>query len=107
MQLDGSGSSDSDGSIAIYQWTDGTSTIASVAKPTVKLGVGAHLLTLEVTDDRGGSATDEVAIEVRPVIELGEGPSDSNEIILTPTPRTAADCSALPGYLGRSPVIHG
>ena len=61
VELDGSGSSDSDGTIESYSWTwDGGS--ASGVKPTVNLPDGTTVVTLTVTDDTGASDSDTVSI---------------------------------------------
>ena len=64
ITLDGSGSSDSDGSIVSYDWSEGGSTIATGVSPTVTLGVGAHTITLTVTDDGGATGADQVTVVV-------------------------------------------
>ena len=66
VTLDGSASSDSDGTITTYTWREGGTTIATVATPTVTLSMGVHTLTLEVTDDDGDSTTDNVVVTVNP-----------------------------------------
>ncbi|MEM7132025.1 MAG: putative Ig domain-containing protein [Chloroflexota bacterium] len=65
ITLNGSGSSDSDGTINTYTWNgiDGI-TIPSVASPTVNVPVGSYNVTLTVTDDDGATASDTVAITV-------------------------------------------
>lgn len=65
VSLDGSGSSDSEGTIVSYIWSKGDSQIATGPTPTVNLAVGVYTITLEVTNDQGYSDTDEVVIEVR------------------------------------------
>ena len=65
VTLDGSNSSDPDGSIVTYEWREGGTFVAFGATPSVFLPVGAHTLTLQVTDDRGATASDTVAITVR------------------------------------------
>ena len=65
VTLDGSNSSDPDGSIVTYEWREGSTFVASGATPAVFLAVGVHTLTLQVTDDRGDTASDTVAITVR------------------------------------------
>lgn len=63
--LDGSASSDSDGTIVSYVWTlDGTE-IATGATATVDLPVGAHAITLTITDNDGLTAADDVVIAVK------------------------------------------
>jgi hypothetical protein len=79
VQLDGSASSDSDGSITQYQWTQlsgptvtlinadqvNASFIADSVAPT-----GASVtLQLEVTDDRSGTSTDTVTVDIGNVNE--------------------------------------
>jgi hypothetical protein len=64
VTLDGSASSDRDGSIVSYEWREGTTSIASSVKPAVWLSVGTHTLTLEVTDDDGDKATDSVVVTI-------------------------------------------
>lgn len=71
VTLDGSGSSDSDGTIVGYSWTqtDGTTvalTNASTAKPTFTAPNISETLTFEltVTDDAGATATDFVYVNV-------------------------------------------
>ncbi len=63
--LDGSLSSDPDGSITEYDWTENGSLIARGTMPTVILSIGSHIITLTVTDDDGSAATDEVVINVQ------------------------------------------
>lgn len=65
VSLNGSGSSDADGTIASYVWKEGGVAIASGVSPTVLLGVGVHTLTLEVTDNGGMKATDTAVITVK------------------------------------------
>ena len=67
VTLDGSGSNDPDGgAIASYVWSEGGIDIATGATPLVSLAVGAHEITLTVTDDEGDSATDLVSVTVQP-----------------------------------------
>lgn len=62
--LNGSASSDSDGTIVSYEWREGSSVVGAVAAPAVWLSVGTHTLTLQVTDDEGATGTDSVVVTV-------------------------------------------
>ena len=65
VTLDGSGSSDTDGTIVSYLWTENGSTLStseSFSKSNFALGV--HTLTLTVTDNDGATDTDTVVITV-------------------------------------------
>ncbi|MEQ8673736.1 MAG: malectin domain-containing carbohydrate-binding protein [Aggregatilineales bacterium] len=62
--LNGSGSSDADGSIVSYSWQENGAEIATGVMPSVDLTVGTYTFTLTVTDNDGLTATDEVVITV-------------------------------------------
>jgi len=66
VTLDGSASTDVDGTVVSYVWTEGGSEIAWVEKPTVMLSVAEHTIILTVTDDEGLTDTDTVVILVKP-----------------------------------------
>ncbi len=64
--MNGSGSSDPDGTISSYVWT-GTPNPADVPSPTVSLAVGTYQFSLIVTDNAGGaSAADALTITINP-----------------------------------------
>jgi endonuclease/exonuclease/phosphatase family metal-dependent hydrolase len=69
--LNGSLSSDPDGTIAAYSWKNGAVEIATGVSPSVSLPVGATTLTLTVTDNGGSTATDTVLITVNPFVPTG------------------------------------
>jgi len=64
VTLDGSGSSDPDGNIVSFVWTEGATQIATGVNPKVTLSVGTHNITLTVTDNGGLTDTDTVTITV-------------------------------------------
>ncbi len=65
VNLDGSGSSDPDGTIAAYSWDFGDNTTGSGAKVThVYSTAGNYTAVLTVTDDGGAKGTANVAIAV-------------------------------------------
>ena len=125
--LDGSGSSDSDGTLTTYAWTEGATPIATGSTPTVSLATGVHTLTLTVTDNNGGMSTDTVNVVVVPLVgpTITVAATDSaaaetvpNNGVFTLT-RTAPTTSALDvlvaiggtatngvDYAALSPVVH-
>jgi PKD repeat protein len=64
VTLDGTGSSDPDGTIDSYEWREGGTLIATGANPSVEFPVGSHTVTLTVTDDDGETASDDVVVTV-------------------------------------------
>jgi subtilisin family serine protease len=65
VRLDATGSSDPDGTIVAYSWTDRTGAVLSTASnPNVNLAVGTHEIDLTVTDDDGAQGSDSVIIVV-------------------------------------------
>ncbi|MCE7975166.1 MAG: hypothetical protein DYG92_12715 [Leptolyngbya sp. PLA1] len=75
VSLNGSGSSDTDGTITNYLWMEGPTTLANGASPSanVSLPWGAHTITLTVTDNDGAQHSDtlEVFVNRRPVANAG------------------------------------
>ena len=70
VTLDGSGSSDANGTIVSYEWFDGPATgtpVATGVNPTVSLPVGSHAITLAVRDDDGTVAFDDVVIVIESI----------------------------------------
>jgi WD40 repeat protein len=65
VMLDGSASTDPDGTIVGYSWTENYVEIATGITPTVDLPVGEHTITLTVTDNDGLTASDTVVITVQ------------------------------------------
>ena len=81
VSLDGSGSSDSDGTIVSYVWTKNGSQLATGAKATVSLAVGSHTITLTVTDDKGKSGNDQLNVTVNGAV-VNEAPQ-ANAVTIT------------------------
>jgi len=78
VTFDGTGSSDSDGSIAAYDWTFGDGTTASGATVSHAYdSAGTYDVTLTVTDDDGATATGSVAVTA----ESTSGP-DTTEVTI-------------------------
>ena len=79
ITLDGSGSSDPDGTIDLYEWIDGSS-LGTGEFLDVDFTVGTHVVTLEVTDNDGSTDTDTVTIIVE---DPGPSPIPNCDLIVT------------------------
>jgi len=64
VHLDGTGSSDPDGDLASYLWNERGAPLADTAVADVPLGLGAHTLTLEVTDTGRSWDSDDMEVSV-------------------------------------------
>jgi|GEM_PF-2842448 len=64
VALDGTGSSDPDGQVDAYIWSEGGDEIARGKRARATLSAGTHMITLEVIDNDGLSARDEVVVTV-------------------------------------------
>ncbi|NLF30962.1 MAG: hypothetical protein GX591_08765, partial [Planctomycetes bacterium] len=67
VTLDGSLSSDADGTITDYTWYEGAAALGAGVAPQVSFDVNVHTVTLEVTDDDGATGADTVVIVVNAV----------------------------------------
>lgn len=83
VALDGSASTDSDGSITRYEWQVDGAIIATGANPEVEVPVSEHLITLVVTDDDGLTAMGEVVISVTSSETSTPAASQSTTVILS------------------------
>ncbi|GGG57060.1 hypothetical protein GCM10011414_28630 [Croceivirga lutea] len=100
VQLDGSASSDPDGTIVSYEWSENGAVLAMGEMPSVILDEGIHTIMLTVTDDEGAIATDEVIITVT----TGEEPElcvnylpNENEAMILPQGGLTAGADAVVG----------
>ncbi len=65
VTLDGSASTDNDGTIASYSWSSDTGTVIPTGvTPSAEFSVGVHTVTLTVTDDDGATSTDTMVVTV-------------------------------------------
>lgn len=74
VTLDGSASSDPDGSITSYSWSAADSVLAIGTSPIVDLPTGIHIITLVVTDNEGATATDTVTVTVNSLVSSVKDP---------------------------------
>jgi hypothetical protein len=66
VTLDGSSSTDGDGTIASWSWSENSVEIGTGQTLSEPFDVGVHTVTLTVTDDQGATDTDRVRITVDP-----------------------------------------
>ncbi|GAA3944684.1 T9SS type A sorting domain-containing protein [Chitinophaga oryziterrae] len=104
--LNGSGSSDPDGTIASYAWTQvsgpatATITTAIIAQPTISklVTAGSYVFKLTVTDNKGATATDQVTVTVKAATVVTNQPpvasAGSNITITLPTSQATLNGSA-------------
>jgi alpha-tubulin suppressor-like RCC1 family protein len=64
VTLDGSGSSDPEGDLLTYEWSEGGSQIAAGVSPQVSFAPGTHTVTLKVTDPYGATSRDTMTVLV-------------------------------------------
>ena len=81
IELNGSASTDSDGNIVSYSWSEAGTELATGDQVTLELDIGVHLITLTVTDDDGGQDTDALTIRVNRNL-----PTSAPAIYITGTP---------------------
>ena len=74
LQLDGGASTPAE-TIVSYAWSEGEVALATGRNPSISLEVGAHTITLRVTDDKGTTDTDSITIIVHPS-EVPSAPSN-------------------------------
>lgn len=109
VSLDGSASSDVDGTIDSYVWSENGAVVATGESPTATLGLGVHVLTLVVTDNDGATGSDEVTVTIAdntpPVVSLTVSPgalwSPNHKYAAIAVSARATDaCYSNPGELG-------
>lgn len=65
VTLNGSASSDADGNIVSYSWTNSSGTVVgSSSRTTVRLKAGTHSFTLTVTDNQGATNSADLSVSV-------------------------------------------
>jgi hypothetical protein len=74
ITLDASSSSDPDGTITNYTWSEAGKQVASGVQAEVSLYTGTHSILLTITDNDGATDTNSVTI----VISLGGGTNEAN-----------------------------
>ena len=75
--FDASQSSDSDGTIELYEWSENGKLLSSNESFRTPMDVGVHHITLTITDNDGGVSTDSVIVTV--YVPISQSQSDSNK----------------------------
>lgn len=76
VTLDGTGSTDAEGAIASYSWSQGVTALGTGATLTHVFPLGMHTVTLTVTDAGGMTDTDDVTITVTNVPPVARAGAD-------------------------------
>ncbi len=80
VAVDGSGSSDIDGSISAYAWDFGDGSVATGAQKSHTYSAGGtYTVTLSVTDDRGATATKTASVTVQGAVPTNTIAKDAFE----------------------------
>ena len=87
VTLNGSSSSDPDGNISSFQWTEGATSLGTAAVISPSLGIGTHSITLTVTDNDGATATDQVVVTVN----AGSPPGNQSPTAIAGPNQTVTD----------------
>jgi len=77
--LDGTQSSDLDGTIVLYEWKENGKILSTNKSFTIRMGVGVHHIELAVTDNNEAVSTDTVTITVYPPSTQLHLDSDTSE----------------------------
>ena len=106
IALDGSGSHDPDGRIVNYRWTEGATVLYDGPNATTNatLALGAHTITLAVTDNNGGTDTDQVlitiitpgSVNISGRVTDGGGTAIGGVLIPSPAPTVSVRVSSKP-----------
>jgi len=97
--LDASASTDSDGTLMHYIWSEGTVIIGeSMTLNNSNFSLGSHMLLLTVVDDNGASASDYVEVVIEPVnFNISSIPNVTQE-------ENAIYTSTTPNLIGDTPI---
>lgn len=76
VTLDGSGSTDAEGPIASYSWSEGATVLGTGSSLTHAFSLGTHNVTLTVTDGNGVTDTDNVVVTVTNVAPVARAGND-------------------------------
>ncbi|SFW31055.1 PKD domain-containing protein [Chitinophaga sancti] len=93
VTLNGTGSKDSDGTIAAYKWVQASGPVAAtissatIASPAISnlTTAGTYIFTLTVTDNGGATATDQVSITVKAANVAPTANAGTDQTITLPT----------------------
>jgi hypothetical protein len=99
VTLDASGSYDSDGTIAKYEWreADANATLCESVSFERQFPRGVHNIVLTVTDSSGASATDEVVVMVRTSMDMPVADAGMDERVTLEGSEVLLDASGSSG----------
>jgi hypothetical protein len=95
VTLSATGSGDTDGFITSFRWLKEGVELASGSSATVSLPVATHTITLEVRDNQGATATDDVVVNVYGKLLPNAGHNETLASLIDPSG---------PTYYGRNDI---
>lgn len=109
VHLDASASTDIDGDPLTFVWSEDDTPFAGGITPTVQLSAGTHLISVTVSDNRGGSDTADVTIVISdtiapdisapPTITLASTPGACSAMVPSTPPDVSDNCGS-PSLVG-------
>jgi outer membrane autotransporter protein len=105
VSLNGSASTDPDGTIANYRWSNAAGqTLANGPTPTFRLSDGLQTVTLTVTDNSGATATDTVDVRITaPATNQLPLANAGADVVIADTDNQAGESLTLDGSASRDP----
>jgi hypothetical protein len=105
LVLDGCGSFDPDGTVQSYEWKEGGEVLGNDALLKHEFTLGAHTVSLTVTDDQGAAASDTALVRVLPMagpdsvtILRAEYSRKTKQLLVEATSSQAGAVLTLEGY---------
>ena len=109
IEFSASRSSDPDGDMLSYRWVSSISGLLSEHSAFVmKLQVGDHVITLQVTDDEGGTNATQIGLKVKPYLPSldvtdiyfdNTNPVEKDKVTVTAVVRNVGEAAAHPAFV--------
>ncbi|HLC47488.1 MAG TPA: S8 family serine peptidase, partial [Candidatus Norongarragalinales archaeon] len=101
--LNGSASYDPDGTIVNYEWLEGLTVLGNGVLLAYNFSIGAHNVTLVVTDDSNATSSDGVIIAINPFSNQPPVANAGSDKVVTDSDGTSAESVTLDGSASYDP----